>query len=180
MEKGERRENEMTREGKKETRGGTDWGGEREGSASISSPVFSGKGGARERGRKDFGEGQRWRCASWPRSGHFGPLLLFKSSCFCSACCCRELEMTSSATPSPLLYLSLHFFSLFFVFPLFFSLFFMSLLCLTPFCAPKCINFLLHSSGKLAQAFKRYLMHRNICRVSECVHWVSFCLSVSV
>ena len=82
------------KERQKETRGGTDWGGE--GSACFSSPVFCWKGGARERGRKDFGEGQRWRCAYWPRSG---PLFLFKSSCFRSACC-HELEMTSSATPS--------------------------------------------------------------------------------
>lgn len=63
------RENEMTRERKKLGEAQIEAGGGRGGRervvdpARISSPVFSGGGGARERGRKDCGEGQRWRCA---------------------------------------------------------------------------------------------------------------------
>lgn len=62
-EKWEMRENEMTRERNKLGEAQIE-GVEREGSAKMSLPVFSGKGGARERGRKDLWEEQRWRCTS--------------------------------------------------------------------------------------------------------------------
>lgn len=50
------RKNEMSREGRKERKkGGRGGGEEREGSVSVSFPIYSGKGGGRSKGGKQRG-----------------------------------------------------------------------------------------------------------------------------
>lgn len=137
---------------KKEPEGGTDWGGEREVSACISSPVLSGSRGKRERARgRILGRG----CAGVaPPDLDQSPLVFFFPGLlvFALLCLLSLTRVMTSSLPPP----HLHFcFSFHWSLSFFVSFCFIAVI--TPL--PR-YSYSLPVSGTLAQVFKR--SHRNI------------------